>query len=73
MLTCYVIAATLWLEIKTQNATYMYNVDNIRYVYANDQFPNELMVSSSTSENAIYLADIEINDFKTCITEAYSK
>lgn len=73
MLTCYVIAHSLWMEVRTQHATQVFNVDNINYVYANDGFPNEIVIATNDSKTSLYLERVTISDFNDCLTKAYDK
>jgi hypothetical protein len=70
MLICYVIAHTLWVEIRTPEDVIMYNVDTINYISENAGYPGELLIATNDAHRSIYLENTTINDFKTCIENA---
>ena len=73
MLTCYVIAHTLWMEIRTPEEVYVYNVDNINYVKENADYPGSLYIATNDIHERIYLENVTIEEFKTCLTKDYDK
>lgn len=73
MLICYVIAHTLWLEIRTPEEVYIYNVDNINYVNENLEYPGSLYIATNDIHDRIYLENVTIKDFENCLAKAYQK
>lgn len=70
MLSCYVIAHTLWLEIRTTEYVTMFNVDTINYISENAGFTGEILITTNDAHKSIYLENTTINDFKMCIEKA---
>jgi len=73
MLMCYVIAHTLWMEIRTPEEVLLYNVDNINYVKENAGYPGELFITTNDAHRTIYLENVSIKDFENCLAKAYQK
>lgn len=70
MLTCYVIAHTLWIQISTPQDVTMFNVDTINFISENADYPGELYIATNDDHKSIYLENVTINDFKMCIENA---
>ena len=70
MLTCYVIAHTLWLEIRTTEEVIMFNVDTINYISEDVVATGELLIRTNDVHRSVYLENSTINDFKMCIKNA---
>lgn len=70
MLTCYVIAHTLWVEINTPTDVMMFNVDTINSITENAGYPGQLLIATNDIHKSIYLENTTINDFKMCIEKA---
>lgn len=70
MLTCYVIAHTLWLEIRTTEEVIMFNVDTINYISEDVVATGELLIRTNDAHRSVYLENSTINDFKMCIKNA---
>ena len=73
MLTCYVIAHSLWMEVRTPEEVVIFNVDNINYVKENLGYPGELFITTNDAHRSIYLENVSIKDFNDCLTKVYDK
>lgn len=70
MLTCYVIAHTLWVEIRTPQEVIMFNVDTINSITENVGYTGELVITTNDAHRSIYLENTTIESFKDCLSKA---